>query len=54
MHATPVMGGTNDGTADVDCWYTTDPMSIDGMRNPKTVLMNGKFVSGNLSADAGT
>src|SRR5262249_196562 len=55
LHATPVSGAGYNGNADVDWWYTTDTTSVDGNRNPKTSLMNGKFTAGgNLSSDAGT
>ena len=55
LHATPVSGTGYDGTADLDWWYTSDAASIDGNRDPKTALMNGKFAAGgNLSSDPGT
>ena len=54
LNGTPVAGGTYDGNSDVDWWYTTDPLSIDGARNPKTVLTHAKFVKGTLTADPGT
>ncbi|MGZ3443359.1 MAG: DUF4215 domain-containing protein, partial [Polyangia bacterium] len=54
LHATPAMGAGYDGTADLDWWYPADAASIDGNRDPKTSLMNGKFVSGHLSSDPGT
>ena len=54
LHATPSSTTGYDGTADLDWWYTTDAMSIDGNRNPKTSLMNGKFNGGKLSSDPGT
>jgi cysteine-rich repeat protein len=54
FHATQVAGTGYDGTNDVDWWYTTDSMSIDGNRDPNTSLMNGKFAAGgNLSSDPG-
>jgi cysteine-rich repeat protein len=54
LNGTPATGGTYDGTNDVDWWYTTDPMSIDGSRNPTATMMNAKFVAGTLSADPAT
>ncbi len=54
LHATPATGTGYDGSADLDWWYPADAASIDGNRDPKTALMNGKFVSGHLSSDPGT
>lgn len=54
LHATPTSTSGYDGNADVDWWYTTDAMSIDGTRTPTTQLMNGKFAAGTLTADKGT
>lgn len=54
LHATPSSTTNYDGTSDLDWWYTSDSTSLDGNRNPKTALMNGKFVSGTLSSDPGT
>ncbi len=55
LHATPPTASGYDGTADLDWWYTSDPNSIDGNRDPKTALMNGKFATGGkLSSDPGT
>ncbi len=54
LNGTVVMGTNYDGTNDLDWWYTVDQMSIDGSRNPKTSLMNGKFAASVLSADKGT
>jgi hypothetical protein len=54
LHASPVAGTGYDGTNDLDWWYTTDGMSIDGMRNPLSSLPNGKFAAGTLTAGPGT
>jgi cysteine-rich repeat protein len=54
LHAAPVTSASYDGNADLDWWYTSDGASIDGNRDPKTSLMNGKFNSGNLTSDPGT
>jgi cysteine-rich repeat protein len=54
LHASPVAGTGYDGTNDLDWWYTTDSMSIDGMRNPLSTLPNGKFAAGKLTAGPGT
>lgn len=54
LNGTPVSGSGYDGTADLDWWYTTDPLSIDDARNPKTVLTNATFEKSTLGADAGT
>jgi len=55
LHATPVAGASYNGASDLDWWYTSDLVSIDGSRNPKTSLLNGKFTTGgNLSSDPGT
>jgi cysteine-rich repeat protein len=54
LNAAPVMASGYDGTNDVDWWYTIDAASIDGMRNPTALMMNGKFVAGTLSADPAT
>ncbi|MGZ3441728.1 MAG: DUF4215 domain-containing protein, partial [Polyangia bacterium] len=54
INSTVVSGTGYDGTSDLDWWYTVDPLSVDGSRNPKTSLMNAKFVGSTLSADKGT
>lgn len=54
INSTVVTGTGYDGTNDLDWWYMVDPLSVDGSRNPKTSLMNGKFASSILSADKGT
>ena len=54
INSTVVTGTGYDGTSDLDWWYMVDPLSVDGSRNPKTSLMNGKFVKSVLSADPGT
>jgi cysteine-rich repeat protein len=54
VDSTVVSGTGYDGTADLDWWYTVNPMSVDGSRNPKTFLSNGKFAASTLSADKGT
>jgi cysteine-rich repeat protein len=54
INATVVTGGGYDGTNDLDWWYSVDPLSVDGSRNPKTSLTNAKFVGSVLSADKGT
>ena len=44
-----------DGTSDLDWWYTTDPISIDGTRNPTTSLIERQVRGGGkLTADPGT
>jgi cysteine-rich repeat protein len=55
LHGTPATGTGYNGASDLDWWYTSDTASLDGSRNPKTSLMNGKFTAGgNLSSDPGT
>jgi cysteine-rich repeat protein len=54
VNSSVVSGTGYDGTMDLDWWYTVDTASIDGNRNPKTSLMNGKFAGSTLSADKGT
>src|SRR6185369_5939309 len=54
LHGTPTSTAGYDGTADLDWWYTSDSASIDTNRDPKSALMNGKFLTGKLSSDPGT
>jgi cysteine-rich repeat protein len=43
--------GAYDGTSDLDWWYTVDPSTIDGNRNPlATNSMNGTFTNKTLVA----
>jgi cysteine-rich repeat protein len=54
LNASLVSGTGYDGTNDLDWWYTTDPMSVDGSRNPLTSLTNAQFNASALTANPGT